>query len=225
MVLQKRLLTHAVIHLWAYPVSLDAMMNRLQRYNNNHEDLTGKLLVASPSILVPELSRAVMLVLQDSNGGVFAVSINRGASTEQINAWEELAPGITRADSLVSGGPMGGPVFAIHQDHEVAELELRSGLYVSCDRGAIEMLTACGQELEDDDSLAAYRIIFGVAGWDRNQLQREIDAGLWHVCDSDADLVFEEREHVWERAFLAWSDGIMRDVTGVAPIGGACELN
>lgn len=192
----------------------------------------GKLLVASPALNQTPMSEAVVLVLQDSEDGIFGARLNAVASSQQVTEFEKLSHLCYQRDSLVIGGPLAGPVMAFHQNQSIAEIEIRDGVFMSCSQDALQLLV----DGEIDETFrngryqyaAAelnYRIVLGVAGWQSRQLHREIEAGLWLPIEGAADIVFAPPETMWFTAIQQFGDDMLHQVTGYNPSGFDCELN
>ena len=175
-------------------------------------NLLGKLLVAAPRVPVGfPFSRAVILVLQDSEEGLFGVVLNRPASPEMLLAWQQVSGPVFGAEKLVAGGPVQGPVLAIHREEELAEVELNEGVFVSVQKDAIEQLS----ELEMDESNAPFRIVMGAVNWEPGQLQHEIDNGAWLLLDSDAEQIFVDPSIMWESSIREYGLRTICEMTGI----------
>lgn len=248
-------------------------MNRLDDYYPPTPNLTGTVLVASPRLSHTPMAQAMVLVVQDSDTGVFGVRINNTASTEQAVAFEKSSHLFSQRDALMIGGPLDGPVMALHQNESIAEMQIRDGVFVSCSQEALEMLVGgdetpdylSGSEdvyfgdqeddhqksddenylqdrrfdsLEngasdtgdfqlglDDGIISPYRIVLGIAGWQRSQINAEIDAGLWYPIQGEPDIVFEATKSMWIKGMRRYGDDVLWDVTGLIARGIDCRLN
>ncbi len=208
-------------------------MNRFESYFPQQPNLSGTLLVASPRLSHTPMAEAVVLVIQDSDQGVFGVRLNANASSQQASDFEEFTQLPSTRDALMIGGPLNGPVLALHQNEDLAEIELRDGVFVSTSQDALQMLVENEADASDNHSLipmedpspAQYRIVLGIAGWKTPQIHAEIDAALWYPIHCDADIVFEDTETMWFKAFQRYGDDVSMNVTGVSPHGVDCQLN
>jgi putative transcriptional regulator len=88
------------------------------------------------------------------------------------------------------GGPLSGPVVAVHQLSQYAEVETGHGIYVAAQKQHLADL------MRRRDP---YRLIVGHLGWQTDQLQAEIDAGLWHLVPASVDTVFASASEMWPR--------------------------
>ena len=115
------------------------------------------------------------------------------------------------------GGPLSGPVLAIHQASELAEAETGDGIYVAAQKQILENLVRQQQ--------TPYRLIVGHLGWRNEQLEDEIEAGLWHVIPATAESVFSPPAEMWPRIIRrATSHSVARWI-GVPDQTQAYELN
>jgi len=197
--------------------------NRLANLYSSRESLLGKLLVAPPKVPVGfPFGRSVILVLQDNEEGVFGVVLNRPATPEMLLAWQEVVNQPTfAAEKLVSGGPVQGPVLALHRQQELAEVEIQGGLFVSVQQAAIEQLSEmelCGE----DDS---FRIVLGAVSWEPGRLENEIDQGVWFVVDGQPDMVFSDPTKLWERAVRHFGMESIKNLTGISQFPASPLLN
>ncbi len=98
-------------------------------------------------------------------------------------------PGMSPANFIHFGGPLSGPVLAIHGSLTLAEAQTGSGIYVAAQKEHLEQLVR--------EKTSNYRLIIGHAGWGAGQLEAEIDAGIWHVLSATAELVFGADTDLW----------------------------
>lgn len=189
----------------------------LGEFNYPNPISVGTLLVASPSLMNTPFERAVVLVLQSGDDGTFGVALNRPANDQLRSAWYQMTGASNGEQSIVHGGPIGGPVFAIHQEPSLAEMEMPGGVFISSDSGAV-------QELVNHPGLD-YRIVFGVAGWKPGQLAHEVDAGLWFKLDGDAQNVFDDPDWLWEKSLRRYGNQVLCETVGLSGILGDPSLN
>ena len=196
-----------------YTYGTEMSRNRLAQLRSSDESMLGKLLVASPRVPVGfPFTRAVILILQDSEEGVFGVVLNRPASPKMLMEWQKLAGKPTfAAEKLVAGGPVEGPVLAIHREQNLAEVEIKGGLFVSVQQDAIEQLSEM-EFYEDDVSL---RIVLGAVSWEHGQLENEIDNGFWFVTDGEPESVFSDPATLWKRSVRRYGADSIKQLTGI----------
>ncbi|HMO16136.1 MAG TPA: YqgE/AlgH family protein [Pirellulaceae bacterium] len=168
-------------------------------------NLQGQLLVASPNMIDGPFSRAVVLVLQQNESGTFGVVLNRKADERVSNLWN----GVTGLDGPIDqelfrmGGPMGGPVFAVHRSEGVAEFLVVPGIFVTANTKLINYLAVRNE---------TFRIFVGLSGWQVGQLEREINQGIWFKLPADGQEIFGNSDCLWETALYKYGRNVWRDV-------------
>jgi len=153
-----------------------------------------------------------VLVLQHNDDGVFGVVLNRPASPEMVVAWHEAAgQSLFAEENLVSGGPVQGPILAIHREADLAEVEIQGGLFVSVQKDAIDQL----RQLELYEESVPYRIVMGAVSWEPSLLQNEIDNGSWFVVDAEPEIVFSDPSILWQQSVRLYGAESIRQLTGI----------
>jgi putative transcriptional regulator len=148
----------------------------------------------------------------------FAESSEESAEESAEEGAEGTAPSESSPlGSLHFGGPLSGPVVAIHQFDQYAEAETGSGIYVAAQKQHLENLIR--------RSPGPYRLIIGHLGWEVEQLYGEIDAGLWHLVPATTDTVFGTTSEMWPRLIRRATSSSLARWIGVPDVVGAGELN
>ncbi len=148
-----------------------------------------------------------MFVLQHNEQGSFGVVLNRLAKPNLKLAWEQLTGSSCDDRCFMQGGPIGGPVFAIHRCEFLSEMKIPGGVFVSSNNGSFQELV---KQSESD-----FRIVFGVAGWQTGQLANEIQLGNWLPLNVDPQHVFDDPDSMWERFLLKYGKRTLCDVVGL----------
>ena len=117
------------------------------------------------------------------------------------------------------GGPLSGPVVAIHQVSQLAEAETGDGIYVAAQKQHLENL------MRGQASASPYRLIVGHLGWEWKQLETEIDSGIWHVVPATVDTVFSSASEMWPGLIRRATSKSLARWIGVRDVIGASELN
>lgn len=157
--------------------------------NSFHEIQPGSFLVAAPSLPGSLFYRAVVFVLQNDSEGIFGAVINRPASQDIVANWSKTTGLNFERLSMIQGGPLSGPVMAIHQYQPLSEMQVCEGVCVSVDAKALQHLAR---------SESQYRIVLGIAGWEPQQLSAEIASGFWYPLVVDPTHVFDDHAVMWE---------------------------
>jgi putative transcriptional regulator len=167
--------------------------------------LTGRLLVATPTLGDPNFSRTVIYVLDHDETGTLGVVVNRPTTVpvgEVLPDWQQYTtdPGV-----LFQGGPvaldsaLGLAVLpGVGDDEPVGWRRVVDGL------GLVD-LDAPPEVLVD--GMAGLRIFAGYAGWGSGQLEDELAEGAWYVVPGLAGDAFTAApEGLW-RAVLRRQGG------------------
>ncbi|MFI6704111.1 YqgE/AlgH family protein [Streptomyces sp. NPDC050509] len=167
--------------------------------------LTGRLLVATPSLADPNFERAVVLLLDHDDEGSLGVVLNRPTPVgvgDILEPWGGLAgdPGV-----VFQGGPV--------------SLDSALGLAViPGDEGPLGWRRVHGAiglvDLETPPELLAralgsLRIFAGYAGWGPGQLEGELREGAWYVVESEPGDVSSPRpENLWRAVLRRQRSGL-----------------
>jgi len=181
--------------------------------------LQGELLVASELLEETPFARTVVYVLQDDPAGTFGVVLNRPADKQLRAAWT-AASGINLAEDdphLLSGGPLGGPVFALHAQQQLGEIAVNNGIFLSATAESIGQLVAQHEE--------PYRICLGVVGWKNGQLRQELERHVWYHLPASPGIVFDQTRLLWEKSLLSFGQQSLRDILSLGDLPPNPERN
>ena len=155
------------------------------------KSLTGRFLVASRYLRDPNFARSVVLMIHHSQEGAMGVVINRPSDKSVREVWELIGNDpCDRDDFIFIGGPVPGPLVALHSVAAFAQHEVLSGLYVATHKDALDLI------VRKKD--AAVRLYSGHAGWGSGQLEGELEAGGWLSTRATIDNVFADHETIWK---------------------------
>lgn len=171
------------------------------------DSLAGNLLVASTLVQDPVRSNSVCLLVHHDGDGAIGVMLNRplapnpdallamlgkDSDSSEKNRLPKPAPPLPNGMGTVHfGGPLSGPVVAIHSASQFAEAETGPGIYVAAQKHHLEGLVS--------QPNGPMRLIVGHLGWKEGELQQELDDGLWHVVPATAEVVFSNDREMWPR--------------------------
>ena len=156
------------------------------------ESLAGKLLVAVPDLFSPPFIRSVILMIEHSEDGASGVILNQPTSITVAAVWDEISEAECDCDHPVNcGGPVEGPLIALHQLPAISEQEVIRNVHVSMQRESLHRLVM-QQEIP-------FRVFSGYSGWGPTQLESEIEQGSWLTLDADANHVFGDTDKLWRR--------------------------
>lgn len=152
--------------------------------------LAGHLLAAVPDLRDPNFFRSVVLVFQHDQEGAAGLVLNRQLSLSLGEAAREVMQ--LEGDfpqPLFWGGPVEGPLMALHDSLALAELQVLPGVFFSMQRENLQALIQRPKQ--------TYRIFTGYSGWGSGQLENELADGGWLATPANADSVFGDPAPLW----------------------------
>jgi len=153
--------------------------------------LTGQFLVASPYLGDPNFFRSVVLVIRHDEEGAFGVVLNRPLPSTVGEIWKALGnKNVESEQPIYLGGPVTGPLLAVHRDEEYAEGDVLPGVYYATHKDHLNHLVT-----EYDGPL---RMFSGYSGWGDGQLEGEIAEGSWLTTRATASDIFAEPDEMWK---------------------------
>jgi putative transcriptional regulator len=155
------------------------------------ETLQGQFLVASTKLADPNFFRTVVLIVRHNEEGAMGMVVNRPASLTVREVWEKVSGGGCETDEhLHVGGPCPGPLMALHERIDLADMEVVPRVFFTADPENIAQLI--GQQH------LSVRYFAGYAGWGPGQLEKEIATGAWHVTPAAPEQLFADDDSLWE---------------------------
>jgi putative transcriptional regulator len=153
--------------------------------------LAGQFLVASPHLRDPNFVRTVVLMLQHEEQGALGVVINRPGDKTVDEVWDMIGADLPGCDEQVYvGGPVPGPLIALHDQPKLSERQVVPSLYMSMQRDAIDELVRLKS--------ATFRLFSSHSGWGGGQLENELTVGGWLTTPAVVADVFGDYESVWK---------------------------
>jgi putative transcriptional regulator len=163
------------------------------------ESLSGKLLVASPRLNDPNFSRTVVLLVEHDRGGALGLVLNRPGNQSLDSMWDDLVDGACPQDlAVLVGGPLEGPLLALHADSTLAERGIVPGVFLAMRKDLIVSLVVDGSR--------PLRVFAGYSGWGAGQLESELAADDWAIADATSDFVFGDADSLWQRVTTRIAD-------------------
>lgn len=155
-------------------------------------NLTGHLLIAMPGMGDPRFEYSVVFMCDHTDKGAMGLIINKPRtdvdvptllSQVKIDAVADLS-----RHQVYFGGPVeAGRGFVVHSpDHrsEVTTLAVREDVHMTATMDILEDV-ARGKGPEN------WLMMLGYSGWGAGQLEAEIAANGWLVCEATSDLIFD----------------------------------
>lgn len=155
------------------------------------DSLRGRFLIASRHLPDVNFSRAVVLMIQDDADGALGVIVNRPMKSTVGDVWDLVVDlECDCQDPIHVGGPVQGPLLALHTEADLSETEILPGLFLATEKERLNQLV---------QSSGTFRIFSGYSGWDSGQLADEMKAGGWLTAPANEELVFSNPEELWKR--------------------------
>ncbi len=151
----------------------------------------GHFLVAAPHQLDPNFVKATILVVEHTNRGCFGVIVN--SAGEESSRFQQRTCRWCSPEKLrfFSGGPVTGPLMAVHTKASLGERQLLPGVFFSGqEKNVLALMRQAGQPC---------KIFFGYAGWGPGQLDYEVEQGIWRVVPATPEQIFSRDGDLWEQ--------------------------
>jgi putative transcriptional regulator len=153
--------------------------------------LEAHLLAASPHMDDTNFARAVVLMIQHDDAGAFGLVLNHPSEHSMEEVWQRVGEGkCALHQPLNLGGPVEGPLVALHDDAALAEREILPGVFFASQRGALEQLV--------EFPAGPVRLFSGYSGWGGGQLEEEVRVGAWLALPASSELVFFDGDDLWK---------------------------
>jgi len=154
------------------------------------ESIKGKLLLAGVKLLDPNFAKTVTLMIDHDEEGALGLVLNRAMELSVAEAWKEVSNGVCVYEGMLyRGGPVPGPVTALHDDPTRAVGKVLEGVYFTNDGEHILDLVAHPPDM--------VRFFVGYAGWSAGQLESEIDEDSWILSPAKARQIYGCGEGSW----------------------------
>ena len=172
---------------------------------NKEGYLTGKLLLAMPSMTDPRFHRSVIYMCNHDASGAMGLVVNhmvKDLGFADILKELPLKSEITIDPASLSipvmvGGPVdSGRGFLLHSSdfHEQQTINVDDDFSVTA---TLDIIRAIAKGEGPDEKL----FILGYAGWTAGQLEEELQHNAWLVTDADPELIFDvSHEEKWAQA-------------------------
>jgi len=162
--------------------------------------LTGKLLLAMPSMTDERFDRSVIYICSHDELGAMGLVISQPLEALSFKGLldnleieaNETPPNIT----VHQGGPVEpGRGFVLHSADYVQESTL-----VTSETLALTATVDILRAIAADEGPKHHLIALGYAGWGAGQLEQEIQANAWLTADAEDEIIFyTELEDKWSR--------------------------
>jgi putative transcriptional regulator len=160
------------------------------------QSLQGFFLVAAPRLAESNFYHTVVLMVSHDAKGALGLVLTRPSNSPIGEVWEQLTEEeCDHHDPIYIGGPVEGPLMAVHQEPDCSEQEIVQGVHFTTDRDHL------GQILGQHER--PFRIFSGYSGWSAGQLERELKAGGWLTVPATVDWIFSDDDELWKEVSQA----------------------
>jgi putative transcriptional regulator len=155
----------------------------------------GKLLVASRDLGDPNFARTVILLIHYDEDGVLGLILNRRTEVPLSRVLDGLEGAKDRSDPVYLGGPVETPAVTalLRSPRKLEGAEHIFGVVY-----LISSKTLFERTISARPDPATLHVYLGYAGWDQDQLRREVEVGSWFIFPADAGTVFNaDPDSLW----------------------------
>lgn len=172
-------------------------------------ETTGRLLVATPSLVDPNFTESVVLIIEHGDEGAFGLVINRPSPVPVRETLPRWASDVSEPEVFFAGGPVDPDgvlgLALVPSDADEHLLAARIG--------RIGLVDVSRDPADVREVVGGLRLFAGHSGWGPGQLEAEIATGSWFVIDGAPDDAFSrDPEDLWRRV-LARQGGVFSTVT------------
>lgn len=163
--------------------------------------LPGQFLLAMPDMPDPRFARAVIAMCAHDPGGAFGLCLNAtvdGLTVPDLMRQLDVDPAGVPDLPILAGGPVEPQRgFVLHTpDYAGGDTRFVAGRFALT--GTRDVLEAIAR----GEGPSRFCVLLGYAGWGPGQLEAELGAPGWFVCEGSLDLMFATApEARWARAF------------------------
>lgn len=155
-------------------------------------NLSNHLLIASPMLNNSEFERSVVYICEHQEGGAIGLIINHPLQEDLGIVFSQLHITPDNEDSIHLPLLYGGPNqtergFVIHRqmsDNFRSSLHINKDVTVTTSK---DIITALAENKGPTDFL----VTLGYAGWEKEQLEREIISDAWLVCPFHPEVLYD----------------------------------
>ena len=166
------------------------------------KSLQGHFLVASPKLADGNFYKSVVLMIKHDDEGAFGLILNRPTESSVREVWKMVAADeIDCPQPIFLGGPVTGPLVALHRLKSAAEMEVLPGLYFAAHKDQLHKIVS--------QSAKPFRFFSGYAGWAGGQLEGELKAGGWLTAKAKKDLIFHAGDDLWDQVVRTIGENIL----------------
>jgi len=156
------------------------------------KSLQGHFLIASPHLADTNFYKGVVLMIKHDDEGAMGLILNRPTENTVAEIWKMVGEeDVACPQPIFFGGPVSGPLLALHRLKSAAEMEIVPGIYFAAHKDKLQKLIR--------QTTKPFRFFTGYAGWAAGQLEDELSAGGWLTAKVNKKLIFQAADSLWEQ--------------------------
>lgn len=169
------------------------------------KSLQGQFLIASPHLADPNFYKGVVLMIKHDEEGAMGLILNRPTENTVGQLWKMVGEEDVKCrHPIFLGGPVNGPLLALHKLKPAAEAEVLPGIYFAATKSKLEQLVR-----QKTKPAKPFRFFMGYAGWAGGQLEDELEAGGWLTAKASKSLIFRNAGDLWEQVTRTIGESIL----------------
>jgi putative transcriptional regulator len=182
------------------------------------KSLQGHFLIASPHLADANFYKGVVLMIKHDEEGAFGLILNRPTQNTVSDVWKMVGEeDVDCGEPIFMGGPVSGPLVALHRLQTAAEAEVMRGIFFSAHKDKLQKLV--------HQTAKPFRFFTGYAGWAGGQLEDELSAGGWLTAKAKKSLIFKDAEGLWEQVTRTIGESILNKAVKVKHVPHDPSLN
>jgi putative transcriptional regulator len=163
------------------------------------QDLTGKILLATPSISDDYINKSMILICKHSSEGAVGVIINKIIPETSFITQIKLSDIIGDIKIHIGGNKDLDNCYILHTNNNLSEntISVDNNIYLTTCSDIIKSIEFVNKEPKRK------MLCLGCCCWDPGQLENEIASNYWVPIPSDEALIFgDSLATKWDKAFL-----------------------
>jgi putative transcriptional regulator len=182
------------------------------------KSLQGHFVIASPHLADTNFYKGVVLMIKHDEEGAFGLILNRPTQNTVSDVWKMVGEEDVDCDQpIFLGGPVSGPLVALHRVEAAAEAEVMRGIFFSAHKDKLQKLVR--------QTAKPFRFFTGYAGWAGGQLEDELSAGGWLTAKAKKSLIFKDAEGLWEQVTRTIGESILNKAVKLKHVPNDPSLN
>ena len=163
--------------------------------------LKNHCLISVPHMTDSLFEKSVIYICEHNDDGAMGLIINKSLNQKELDGLFQINENLSiELKASKNKTFLGGPVLieniiVLHTNDIVTKnaVSISNKISISSDKTILKKISNVNK--------SKYKIFFGHSGWNKGQLEREIENGDWLIQKSSIDLIFAmPKETIWEHA-------------------------